>query len=127
MATKIGRIRHGEIIIVQQIQEDLQDRWMHGEKLADDMNTKREIAEEALTKFHMNREATGGIVDEVLFADLAEKTKAASYAEARCKTAGVNFWLRLNRRYGTWGKPIGLRDGFALVLIPYPPVMQIPV
>lgn len=127
MATKIGRIRHGEIIIVQQIQEDLQDKWFRAERLTDEMNLKREILDEALIKFHMNREATGGQLDQSLFDDLAKKTRDAAYAEAKQKIASNGFWLRLNQRYNTWGKPVGLRDGFALVLIPYPPVMQIPV
>lgn len=127
MATKIGRIRHGEVIIVQQISEDLQDRWHHQEKLADDMNLKREMLDEALIKLHMRREVTGGELDADLFADVKKKSRDAAYAEGRFHFASKTFWVRLNERYDTWGKPIGLRDGFAIVQIPYPPVMQIPV
>jgi len=93
---KIGRIKKDEEVIVDMITEDLQDLYDKMRDICDDRDRAIEIYSEEKTE---------------------EAAKAVHFADFAADEAKYKFWTAVHQRYGHWDRNIGIRDGYALVLI----------
>lgn len=94
---RIERIAKGETVMVQMIAEDLQDFYDRLDIARDD----------ALRAAQEARENPG-----------EEGAKKFQLLHSKADILRISFWNKIHMRYGNWDKNIGLRDGYALVLMP---------
>ena len=95
---RIGRIASGEIVLVQVLAEDLQDKFEAWKEAQEDDNRATEASKE----------------------NPDDKTlgKAMWLADYNDKKAYTDFWHEVRERYDLWTMNLGIRDGYAIVSCP---------
>jgi len=96
--TKIERIRKGEVVVVEVIHEDLQDKFNEMQNAIDDCKRAHAEAHEQDTE------------------EFWEKYQRADH---KMDTLKLAFWFACRERFKLWGEfGLGVRDGYCLVKIP---------
>jgi len=94
---RIGRVARGETIVADMLQEDLIDMFEKMHRLKDD-------AERAGEEFTERRKDV-------------ELAKAAEVTDYESEIFRKQFWHVVTVRYELWGKNVGVRDGYAVVIM----------
>ena len=103
--TRIAPIKAGERVIAQPIREDLQDLYEQWR----DANDVTEVANSEVEQWRVvNRSGTTP----------KDLSKALYKAHMNGQLLAIEFWTKVREIYDSYGMPLAMRSGYALVELP---------